>query len=187
MAGALVLGPVLFQGFEIPEQIRFGGKQRLVVHVLPGGGRVVDAMGADEGPIAWSGVFSGPSAAARVRLLEQLRRNGSAVLLTWEGWRYTVIVETFEATSTNPAWIPYSLKTCVVAVSDIVLLEAAIAAGSAIEAASLGAGPGLDGRIDVATGQLGSSDVGAAIAAAGVLARLVTARAYASGTGLDVS
>lgn len=55
MAGGLVLGPVVFQAFEVPERIRFGGKQRVAVHELFGGGRVVDAVGAEEGPIEWSG------------------------------------------------------------------------------------------------------------------------------------
>lgn len=54
----LVLGPIAFADFEIPERIRFGGNQRLAVHQLPGGRRVVDALGRDDGEICWSGVFT---------------------------------------------------------------------------------------------------------------------------------
>jgi hypothetical protein len=55
----LTLGGVPFQDFEVPEQIRFGGAQRLAVHELIGGGRVVDAPGDDAGEISFSGIFSG--------------------------------------------------------------------------------------------------------------------------------
>ena len=76
MAGLLVLGEVTFHDFELPEHFTIGGKQQLIIHTLPGGGRVVDAMGADEAPVRWAGVFSGQQAAERVRILERLRRAG---------------------------------------------------------------------------------------------------------------
>ena len=177
MAGGLTLGPVSFRDFEVPERLRFGGRQRLAVHLLPGGGRVVDAMGADEAPLEWSGVFSGPDAAGRARLLERLRRLGAVLLLAWEGWRYTVIIEAFEAEAMNPAWIPYSLRACVVAAGDLIAVEALPPAATLVEAAALGAGPGLDAGIVDATAALQSNDIGVAIAASGTLARLVTARA----------
>jgi hypothetical protein len=60
----LTLGGVPFQDFEVPEQIRFGGSQRLAVHELIGGGRVVDALGDDAGEISFSGIFSSSDAAA---------------------------------------------------------------------------------------------------------------------------
>ena len=53
MAGTLLLGPVLFRDFELPGQITWGGKQRLAVHHLPGGRRVIDAMGRDDAAIVW--------------------------------------------------------------------------------------------------------------------------------------
>ena len=70
MPGTPMLGPVVFRDFEVPERINLGGRQRLAVHMLPGGGRVVDAMGPDDAPIRWSGTFSGVDAAERVRMLE---------------------------------------------------------------------------------------------------------------------
>jgi hypothetical protein len=54
----LVLGPVAFSDFEDPERIRFGGAQRLAVHKLPGGARVIDALGPDDTEIGWSGIFA---------------------------------------------------------------------------------------------------------------------------------
>ena len=180
MAGGLALGPVVFQEFEVPERIRFGGRQRLAVHLLPGGGRIVDAMGADEAPVSWAGVFSGPGAAERVRALERLRRDGAVLPLSWEGWRYSVIIESFEAETAHPAWIPYRLSACVVASGDLFEAEPVLATATLAQAVALGAGPGLVEAIDQATVLLGSDDVGTAMSAAGSLARLVAARAFAA-------
>lgn len=179
MAGGLVLGPVLFHGFEIPERISFGGQQRLAVHTMPGGGRVVDAMGPEERPVGWSGVFSGPGAAARVRLLERLRREGGVLPLAWEGWRFTVVIETFTAETVNPAWIPYRLRVVIVAVGDEAPPEDAIAPFSLAEAAALGSGATVEAEIAAADAMLASDDVGVAIGGAGLAARLVAGRAIA--------
>ena len=114
MAGTPVLGSVALQDFEVPERIGVGGRQQLVVHNLPGGGRVIDAMGPDEAEIKWSGFFSGQDAAERVRTLEQLRRAGNSLGLAWDSWRYTVIIREFTADVSNPCWIPYRIQLCVV-------------------------------------------------------------------------
>lgn len=178
MAGKLVLGPVVFQGFEVPERIRFGGRQRLSIHALAGGGRVVDVMGDEDAPVAWSGVFSGPDAAVRVRLLEQLRRAGGPLALAWEAWHYTVILEQFQVEGSNPAWIPYRLSACVVQAAEAFVPVESGFAFTLAEAEALGADAGLDGRIAAASVALVGGDVAGSIAAAGSLARLVTARAF---------
>ena len=175
--GNLVLGPVVFRGYEIPERIRFGGRQRLTVHRLAGGGRVVDVMGDEDAPVTWSGVFTGPDAAVRVRVLEQLRRSGDVLPLAWEAWRYSVVLEEFDVEGSNPAWLPYRIRACVVESADAVLPAVTAFAFTLAEAAALGAGPGLDERIGVASAALVGEDVAEAIAAAGSLAQLVTARA----------
>ena len=178
MGGTPVLGPVMFQGFEVPAQISLGGRQQLVVHRLPGGGRVVDAMGADDAPMRWSGVFSGANAAERVRELERLRRAGDALPLTWDGWRFTVIIQDFGAETANPSWIPYRIQLCVVRDGDLAVDEYAPAAPTFAEAAALGAGPELEQRIAAASAGLASPMLADVFASAGNLARLVTARAF---------
>jgi hypothetical protein len=183
MAGGLQLGPVLFQDFEVPARVRFGGKQRLAVHQLPGGGRVVDVMGADEGALRWSGVFSGAGAAERASLLDGMRRGGAVWPVSWAGSRYTVVIEAFEADQMNPAWIPYRLSLCVVAVGDPVVAELLPEGATIAEAGLLGAGPGVDGQIAVAASGLQSADVGTTILAAGSLARLVTGRSLLIAAG----
>jgi hypothetical protein len=109
----LLLGPVLFADFEVPERISFGGSQRLAIHSLPGGGRVIDALGRDDADITWSGIFTGPDAANRARLLDTLRAEGAALPLTWDAFCYAVVIARFAADYAHPNWVPYRL-TCTV-------------------------------------------------------------------------
>lgn len=173
-----ILGPVAFSGFEVPERITVGGKQRLVVHTLPGGGRIVDAMGPDDAPIRWSGVFSGPNASERVRTLERLRRAGDVLLLSWDGWRYSVIIQVFEAEVTSAWWIPYRIELCVLPQDGADVLDWLDAVVEPALTVTLGPTDDLQERIDQAGVELGTSDVAGAISAAGELAQLVTGRAY---------
>ena len=110
---SLTLGPVAFAGFEIPSSITLGGRQRLAIHKLPGGLRIIDALGPDPADLAWSAIFTGPDAADRARLLDAIRVAGLPLLLTWDAFLYTVIVQSFEADYRSPWWIPYRL-TCAV-------------------------------------------------------------------------
>ena len=119
----LVLGPVAFHDFEVPERIVFGGTQKLAVHELPGGGRVIDVMGAQSADLVWSGVFSGADAAERVRLLDSLRLLAAQVPLSWDVFAYTVVIERLEAEYTSPWWIPYHL-TCKVVQDPVAALIA---------------------------------------------------------------
>jgi hypothetical protein len=107
----LLLGPIAFGDFEVPERIGFGGAQRLVVHTLPGGARVIDAMGRDDADLVWSGVFSGPDAAERGRLLDVLRVVGAPLPLSWDAFLYTVVIARFDAIYSSPWWVPYRI-TC---------------------------------------------------------------------------
>ena len=110
----LVLGPVVFQDFEVPSTICFGGAQRLAVHRLPGGGRVVDALGPDDGVIFFSGIFSGSDAAERALALDALRSAGAPLPLTWDVFFYTVVITDFTANFQSSWWIPYRLACTVI-------------------------------------------------------------------------
>ncbi len=110
---ALLLGPVAFRDFEIPSGINFGGAQRVAVHRLAGGTRVIDSLGRDDADITFSGTFSGGDATLRARLLDELRASGLTLPLTWDVFFYTVVIRTFQADYQNGAWIPYRL-TCTV-------------------------------------------------------------------------
>lgn len=110
----LMLGPVSFQDFELPADINFGGKQVLAVHQLANGQRVIDTMGPSESDIVFHGIFSGPTAAVRARLLDSFRTSGAPLGLTWESFCYSVVVSQFDANFKNPTWIPYRLSCSVV-------------------------------------------------------------------------
>jgi hypothetical protein len=109
----LLLGPVAFQDFEIPSGINFGGKQRLALHRLPGGLRVIDVLGRDDALISFSGIFAGSDATLRARNLDELRAAGIELPLTWDVFFYTVLISDFHADYRNGWWIPYRI-TCTV-------------------------------------------------------------------------
>lgn len=145
----LVLGPVAFADFEIPEQIRFGGNQRLAVHQLPGGRRVIDALGRDDREICWSGAFTGEDATARARLLDALRVHGRPLALTWDVFFYSVAIASFDVDYCKNWWIPYRIACTVlrdeaeVVVAEVPGLVAQVASDVGI-ATSLAAGAGID-------------------------------------------
>jgi hypothetical protein len=114
MTVTLTLGGVVFTGFEIPETINFGGEQKLAIHKLPGGGRVIDAMGPNDADIRWSGRLRGPSSEQRGILLDFMRRRGRKILLAWGLHRFQVVIRSFEANYQSPHEIPYSIVCTVV-------------------------------------------------------------------------
>ena len=105
----LQLGQFVFSGFEMPEQIAFGGEQRLAIYRMVGGTRIIQAMGDDDAPIAWSGLFLGSDALSRVDDLQVMRSDGLSQTLTWGDRRYTVLLRTFTPVYETPYRISYSL------------------------------------------------------------------------------
>jgi len=159
----LLLGPVLFQDFEIPEKISFGGSQRLAIHKLPGGTRVVDALGRDDANIRFSGIFSGADATLRARLVDDLRASGMAVPLTWDVFFYTVIVSRFTAEYSASNWIPYSITATVLRDEAGALLQSVTDLGVTLLAdASSAAGLASPGGVDLSNMQSALSDPAAA-------------------------
>lgn len=113
MATNLSLGDVLFAELEVPDRITFGGEQKLTVHELVGGTRIVDAMGRSDMPLGWTGYFMGQDALSRARYLETLRIAGQPIPLVWSELQYIVIISHFEADFEREWHIPYRI-TCVV-------------------------------------------------------------------------
>ncbi len=137
---SLTLGPVAFAGFELPSSITLGGSQRLAIHRLPGGVRVIDALGPDPADIAFSGIFSGPDAADRARLLDTIRIAGMALPLAWDAFLYLVILERFEADYRSPWWIPYRISCTVVQDEAAIIATVALDLASSVEADLASAG-----------------------------------------------
>lgn len=110
----LILGNFAFSAYEIPEAIPFGGGQKLAVHKLPGGARVVQAMGRDDMPLAWSGLFLGAQARERAQYVDYLRTQGKPLKLTWDQFQYTVVIESFSCAFERFYKLPYSISCLVV-------------------------------------------------------------------------
>ncbi len=109
------LGDFVFQGFEVPESIEWGGAQRLVVHKMVGGARTIDAMGRDDADIAWQGIFLSSDASQRADSLDQLRVAGEPLQLQFMGRQYSVLIASFQATHRRVNYVPYQIKCTVLA------------------------------------------------------------------------
>lgn len=149
MAVVLTLGPLLFDGMEVPESINVGGKQMLVVHKLIGGDRSIQAMGRDDDDIKWSGRFRGSAAETRTRLTDFLRVQGQPLVLAWSSFRYLVMVE-FKADFRQQYEIPYSISCTVVSDLTSPIITAFLGIDAAIlsdlnQAIQVGAGLNLPG------------------------------------------
>ena len=127
----LLLGPIAFQDFEVPSGINFGGRQRLSIHRLPGGARVIDALGRDEALISFCGVFSGSDATLRARAIDQLRVSGMPLPLTWDILFYTVLIAEFVADYRSSWWIPYQVRCIILQDEASTLLQSAMSLGAA--------------------------------------------------------
>ena len=108
----VVLGSVVFEGHEVPSRIGIGGAHAVTIHRLPGGGRIVDAMGVDDSAISWGGFFTGPSAAARARVVDAMRQSGELVGLSFGDYAFNVVVVHFEYDlQDRGALIAYRIRT----------------------------------------------------------------------------
>jgi len=105
----LTLGDFEFARYEIPEHIGLGGKQRLAIHELVGGTRIIDAMGGSPKPLEWSGHFVGANALDRALYLDGLRVAGKPLALSWSALAFSVVIETFECDFLRCYRLPYRI------------------------------------------------------------------------------
>lgn len=114
----LILGDVIFERYEIPERIEFGGKQSLAVHKLIGGRRVVDALGADDHDPTWSGRLQGETATDRALLLDEMRRAGRLLALSFGDFFFSVVISDLKLTFERTYQVLYSLTVQIVSSDD---------------------------------------------------------------------
>lgn len=112
-AGSVTLGDFSFDSFEVPETIRWGGKQHIVSQTMPGGTNVFAAMGIEFPPLSWSGIFDGMNALSRSRQLYTMLNAAALITLSWNDRTYTVMVSDYEASDTKTNWIPYRISCLV--------------------------------------------------------------------------
>ncbi len=105
----LILGPFEFADFAVPNELPFGGAQKMTVHKMPGGGRVIDCMGPDDQDIAWSGRFFTPDALAMAQTLNALRTAGKPLPYSNGVESRTVVISEFRATVHKFNWIEYEI------------------------------------------------------------------------------
>lgn len=91
----LTLGDFVFEGFEEPYELTFGKEQAAYKHILIGGGRIIDLMGAGDPDITWSGYFTGFQAPLRARYLENLCKQGQALTLRTGSFIKQVVITNF--------------------------------------------------------------------------------------------
>ncbi len=146
----VTLGSMTFAGFEVPDQLRVGGEQTLVVHKLPGGDRVIQAMGNDPDRLTLSGRFIGPTAQSRAQQVEALRRGGAPQKFGIAGLSMRVLVMAFSYDyQQKGAWLPYTL---------VLEILPQVATSSSLSSSSLSSlvGSDLAGAITSVTATLGS-------------------------------
>ncbi len=111
----LVIGGLVLEGHEVPARVSIGGAQAVTIHKTPGGGRIIDAMGADPGAIAWRGMFVGPDAAQRARQVDFMRQQGGPYALSFADYMFNVVVVHFEYDYQDQgAVISYRIRTEIV-------------------------------------------------------------------------
>jgi hypothetical protein len=146
MTTIVTLGGMTLESFEVPATISFGGSQRMAVHDLPGGGRVIDVLGAVSADITFAGIISGSDAETRVSLIDTMRISGAALVLGWDAQYCTVILREAVFDYEKPWWIPYRLR-CIV--QNTAVFAAAIASAAASITADLAAAAGVLGGLPI--------------------------------------
>jgi hypothetical protein len=91
----LILGSYSFTDYSLPEHVTLGGEQKLIVHKLPGGDRVIDAMGPDDSDITWHGRFQRQDATEVAVALDGARKQGKQLSLTVGSQNYNVVIKSF--------------------------------------------------------------------------------------------
>ncbi|MCJ2084592.1 hypothetical protein MKK88_01095 [Methylobacterium sp. E-005] len=129
----VILGPVEFDAWSSPEKLPFGGRQQISAKKLPGGDRVIDAMGPDDIDRAWTGKFWGDDAIDQALLLDSLRKSGTPLPYSNGVEARTVIILEF---------LPLVCKATYVEFSIILMPVDSSAAGGGGFGAGIG-GPGI--------------------------------------------
>jgi hypothetical protein len=171
---SLSLGEVTFTNMEVPEKINFGGKQRVAVQALIGGGRVISVLGIDDGEISFSGIFSGSDAANRAQILDVARALGATLPLVWDRFFYAVVISEFTAEYRKPTLIPFTIH-CEVVTDPVAALAALAAPLVSLVGNDLTAAAALSDQAGVSIAGLSAASLtGFSVVQAGIAAGLAS-------------
>ena len=178
----LTIGQIVLQDFEVPNCIRFGGEQRLVVHRLADGTRSIEPLGPDEAEIRFGGYFVGVDAEIRAQAVDGMRIAGSVVALRWQTYSYRVIIRSFQFNYRSPWWIAYQIS-CIVANQfvDIVTAQPTLASTIATDiSVAAAAVPGLASSLISVSASTTANDALIAGTTANAVATLATQNTVAA-------
>ncbi|MEN4621807.1 hypothetical protein ABEH29_10490 [Pantoea agglomerans] len=148
----LVLGDFEFLDFEVPERLALPGRQKAVLHQMVGGRRVIDVLGVEYDPLAWSGVITGSESGERVKALERMRDAGEKLTLTLDDYSFTVVITSFTPVYEFIYRRPYSIEVAIVANNASPLkVDALTGALQGLLDSDIGQALGLSDVIDVST------------------------------------
>lgn len=99
----------IFEGFEEPSTVLFGKEQSSCKHLLIGGGRVIDLMGAGDPDITFNGYFTGLQAPLRARYLETLCQQGVTLTLRTNIFSKDVVIKKITFGQREILPIPYTI------------------------------------------------------------------------------
>lgn len=131
------IGQVVLHGWEVPEVLHSVGQQQVVVHNFIGGGRTVQALGEQPGPIRWRGKLVPQvryrneetketyevelDPLARALDLDAIRRTGDSVDFIYGPLQWLVVVEDFKFDIKNRNEIDYYISLVVIGGVDATL------------------------------------------------------------------
>jgi len=180
--GTVTLGPVQLSGLALPTSIPIGGRQALTIHKLPGGARIIDAMGQDDAEIGWKGILDMQDASVTARTLDKLRRSGTEITLAWDVFSYQVIVSEFTCETRLIPPMNYSIRLTVV--QDNTLVTGISPVSMALQVVGdLQNGNPIGALSAVSAGIVGTSVTSATTAAGATNATTVGSAAYTTAVG----
>lgn len=148
----LVLGDFEFLDFEVPERLALPGRQKIVLHQMVGGKRVIDVLGVEYDPLTWSGVFTGSQAGDRVKALECMRDAGKELTLTLDDYSFSVVITSFVPVYEFIYRRSYTIEVAIVACNASPLrVDALTGALQGLLDSDIGQALGLSDVIDVST------------------------------------
>lgn len=99
---------------ESPQSISWGGRQMFAQSDLVGGGRTIDALGESHDPLTWNGILFGVNASQRAKYLDNLRRAGQAVEISWDDYLYSALLVEFKPMYMQSWHVRYSITFVVI-------------------------------------------------------------------------